>query len=186
MKIICINTSNSATSTTAKPYYHLRPDTAMLRNNETFFVPEFASNLTAQFATVYKINRIAKAIEPKFAPRCYTQISTAVIFTAQNLIVQNQPWDMATAFDHSFAIAPLFVDATQNITPTATINNENVEVLNQQEDVNNTIAHLSDFMTLKIGDIIAIPFTDTINVDIDDTVKVWINDENKLQEFDVK
>ena len=181
MKIICINNNNNSDDIS----YHLRPDTALLRNNETFFVPEFAEQLVAECAMVYKINRIAKAIEPKFAQRCYTQISMATIFTAKNLIQPNLPWEMATSFDHSFALSPLFIENLEATDFAVNLNSETVDTMKPKFDINRVIAHLSEFMTLKIGDLIALPITGEMNVAIDDKIIATLAD-TKLQEFDVK
>lgn len=185
MKIICINNNNNNNYLS----YHLRPDTALLRNNETFFVPEFAEQLVAECALVYKINRIVKAIEPKFAQRCYTQISIATIFTAKNLIVDKHPWEMATSFDHSFALSPRFIDLpTDNLTTThflVELNNLSVDTIQPKHDIINVIAQLSEFMTLKIGDLITMPITNEMSVQIDDKITTSLAG-TKLQEFDVR
>ena len=181
MKIICINNSSNSEIVS----YHLRPDTALLRNNETFFIPEFAENLVAQCALVYKINRIAKSIESKFAPRCYTQITMATIFTAKNLITANESWEMATSFDHSFALSPLFIENHEASSFEVEINGLTVDTIQPKHDINKVIARLSDFMTLKIGDLIALPVTPEISVKLDDTIASSLMG-TKLQEFDIR
>ena len=114
---------------------------------------------------VVKINKVGKHIQPQFAPKYYNQITVGIDFTARDLQSELKqkglPWEKAKAFDGS---APLgkFIDVSQfddiqNIDFSLKKNGELVQNGNTKDmlfKVNDIIAHVSKYFTLKIGDLI--------------------------------
>ena len=130
----------------------LKPDTALLRENKPFFLPDFSEQIEYECELVYRIGRIGKNISEKFAHRYYSEIALGVDFTARDLQAacrrQGAPWEVAKAFDNSAAISD-FIDISS-------VDDE----LNFSLSINGNVvqsASASDMIfsiDLKIGDLI--------------------------------
>lgn len=174
MKIICIGRNyrdhikefdNGEPS--AEPIYFLKPDTAMLRNNDTFYIPTFSQRVEYETELVVKINRVGKAISPRFAHKYYDEVGLGIDFTARDLqrnaIEAGLPWEQAKGFDRSAAISPRFLSLSelggdvQTLRFEMTLNGE-VRQSGFTGDmiwsVNELICYVSQFMTLRTGDLI--------------------------------
>ena len=175
MKIICIGRNyaehvrelDHTREIPKVPQFFLKPDTALLRNNEPFYIPSFSHDLHYETELVVKINRVAKCIDEKFAHRCYDEVGLGIDFTARDLqrecIAKGLPWEIAKAFDHSAAISPCFIPLTtlqhdiQNLHFEMALNGKTVQqghTENMIFGVNRLIAYVSQFITLKIGDLL--------------------------------
>ena len=175
MKIICIGRNyldhiselDNRRDAPAQPQFFCKPDTALLRNNDPFYVPSFSSDLHYETELVVKINRVAKAIEERFAHRCYDQVGLGIDFTARDIqrrcIAEGLPWEICKGFDHSAAVSPRFLDLAAIGGDAGRLNFEmslNGEVRQQGNTsqmifgVDRIISYVSQFMTLKIGDLI--------------------------------
>ncbi len=175
MKIICIGRNyvdhvaelNDGGTVPEAPIYFLKPDTALLRNNDPFYVPSFSNKVDYECELVVKINRVVKSLDEKFASRCYTEVGLGIDFTARDIqreaIAKGLPWEHCKAFDHSAALSPTFVSLeelggdVQNLHLELELNGE-VRQRGFTGDmifsVNEIISYVSQFMTLKIGDLI--------------------------------
>ncbi len=175
MKIICIGRNydehiaelNDGGTKPEQPLYFMKPDTALLRNNDPFYIPSFSSDLHYECELVVKINRVTKCIDRKFASRCYSEVGLGIDFTARDIqagaIRQGLPWEQCKAFDHSAAISPRFLSIEE---AGGDINNMQFEMelngeVRQSGDtkqmifsVDEIISYVSQFVTLKIGDLI--------------------------------
>lgn len=204
MKIICIGRNFSehakelGNETPTEPVIFCKPDTALLRNNDPFFIPDFSNDIHHEVEVVIKINRLGKNIQPKFADKYFDEIGLGIDFTARDL--QNDlranglPWEKAKAFDSSAAISKKFVKKEtlgdlKNLDFSLTINDELVQKGNTNQMLNNLeelICYVSKFFTLKIGDLI---FTGTppgvAPVKINDRLKGYIKDQ-EMFDFRVK
>lgn len=175
MKIICIGRNyvdhikelDHTDSTPKEPQYFMKPDTALLRNNDPFYIPSFSSQVDYECELVVKINRVAKYIDEKFAPRCYNEIGLGIDFTARDLqreaIAKGLPWEQCKAFDHSAALSPQFVELSDlggdinNLNFTMELNGEVRQsgfTGDMLFNVDRIINYVSQYMTLKIGDLI--------------------------------
>ncbi len=186
---------NNATPT--EPVVFLKPDTALLRNNKPFFIPDFTNELHYETELIIKFNRIGKNIEPRFAHRYYSEIGLGIDFTARDvqrkLKAEGKPWEISKAFDNS-AVIGNFLPATefediQNISFSLDINGKTVQQGNSKDmifPVNELIAYVSRFFTIKIGDIL---FTGTPvgvgKVAINDRLQGYIG-TNKMFDFNIK
>lgn len=161
MKLIVYHSVFQREST---PFYTLKPDTALLRNNNAFFIPDFSHEIQYTTCLVVKINKMGKCISPKFAHRYYQEFGIAVNFTAidvlKNSISKGLPHEAAYAFDNSSAISPVFINKSDlnpqfsfglkvndRWTQQATIS----ELVKNQDEL---ISEISKNITLKIGDYI--------------------------------
>lgn len=126
-------------------HYFLKPDTALLRNNDPFYLPDFAEEFTFATHVVVKITRLARAIEEKFAHRCYREVGLGIDFTAADLLrrcrAEGLPWEPAKGFDKSAALSPRFLP--KDGLPGGIL-----------ADIDRAVARLSHCMTLRMGDLI--------------------------------
>lgn len=149
-----------------EPIFFMKPDTALLRNNDPFYIPDFTNDLQYECELVVRINRLFKAVEPRFASKCYDEIGLGIDFTARDLQQKCRenglPWEISKAFDKSAAISPEFLPVcsfsdVNDLEFKLMINNEIRQVGITKHmifSIDNIISYLSQFMTLKIGDLI--------------------------------
>jgi len=171
MKIICIgrNYTNHIAELQnerpTEPVVFMKPDSAVLLKQHPFVLPEFSNEVHHEIELIVKINKVGKYIEPKFANKYYDEISVGIDFTARDLQDQLKskglPWEKAKAFDGSAVIGE-FVSKEQF----ASLDNVNFELLKNGAvaqkgnsslmlwKIDELVAYVSQFFTLKIGDII--------------------------------
>lgn len=171
MKIICIgrNYANHIAELQNErpdePVIFLKPDSAVLPDKAPFVIPDFSSDIHHEIEVIVKINKLGKYIDPKFAHKYYDEIGLGIDFTARD--VQNKlkekglPWEKAKAFDGSAIIGDFLPKnefiSTENITFELTNNGQTVQkgnTANMLWKIDEIIAYVSQFFTLKIGDII--------------------------------
>lgn len=203
MKIIAIGQNyvehnkelNSKHST--EPVVFMKPDTALLKNNKPFFIPDFSDNIHYETELIIKINRLGKNIARKYAYRYYSEIGLGVDFTARDLQAKQKeagkPWEISKSFDGSAVIGSFLpVDTLGNIQDIRfhmDLNGKTVQNGHSADmifPVDEIIAYVSQFFTLKIGDII---FTGTPvgvgKVSVGDQLQGYIFDQ-KMFDFKVK
>ncbi len=171
MKIICIgrNYTNHIAELQnerpTEPVVFMKPDSAVLLKQHPFVLPEFSNEVHHEIELIVKINKVGKYIEPKFAHKYYDEISVGIDFTARDLQDQLKskglPWEKAKAFDGSAVIGE-FVSKEQF----ASLDDVNFELLKNGAvaqkgnsslmlwKIDELVAYVSQFFTLKIGDII--------------------------------
>jgi 2-keto-4-pentenoate hydratase/2-oxohepta-3-ene-1,7-dioic acid hydratase in catechol pathway len=201
MKIICIggnyklHVQEMGSAMPSEPVFFLKPDSAILRNNQDFFIPDFSEEIHYELELVIKIDKIGKSISKKFAPRYYSSIGLGIDFTARDIqhkaMKNGLPWTKAKGFDKSAPISkfiPLKKDIN-DINFRLEKNNEVVQKANSSEmifSVDELICNISKYMTLKIGDLI---FTGTPSgvgkVEIGDSMKGYLEEE-LLLDFNIK
>ncbi len=170
MKIICIgrNYKNHIKELNSKipdqPVFFLKPESAVLRNN-IFFLPDFSNDVQYETELIIRISRLGKHIQSKFAYRYFDAIGIGIDITARDLQSkckkEGLPWEISKAFDGSAVLSefiPLseFEDINQ-IKFELIKNNELVQKGNSADIIFNfaeIIQYVSQFMTLKIGDLI--------------------------------
>ena len=171
MKIICIGRNYSAhakelgNNIPTEPVFFLKPDTAIPQKGHPFFIPDFTSNVHYEVELVIRINRLGKHIEERFAHKYYHEIGLGIDFTARDiqdtLKTKGLPWEKAKGFDGSAVISKEFISKDKldlsNIQFTLYKNNELVQEGHSSNMIfhfDKIIAFLSQFVTLKIGDLI--------------------------------
>ncbi len=204
MKIICIGRNYAKhagelnNEIPEEPVIFLKPDTALLRNNDPFFVPDFAADFHYETELVVKINKLGKNISKQFAHRYYNEIGMGIDFTARDLQSELKekglPWERAKAFDHSAAISKKFISVSsfkdiQNLNFRLIINDE-VRQTGYTGDmlfkVDEIIAYVSKFFTLKIGDLIYTGTPEGVgSVKIGDRFEVML-ENHKMMDFLIK
>ncbi len=90
MKIICIGRNyaehakelNNAIPT--EPVFFMKPDTALLKDSDPFYYPDFTKDLHHEIEIVIKINKVGKHIDEHFAHKYYDEIGLGIDFTARS------------------------------------------------------------------------------------------------------
>lgn len=203
MKIICIGKNylkhiqELDRKRPAEPVFFLKPDSAIIQRNRPFFLPDFSEEIHHEVELIFRICKVGKCIQTKFAHRYYDAIGLGIDFTARDLqrkcVSEGNPWEIAKAFDGSaviskFAPKEQFEDLN-NINFKLLLNNQCVQCGNSKDmifSIDEIISYVSQFITLKIGDII---FTGTPEgvgkVAIEDRLQAYIGEE-KFLDFKIK
>ena len=150
-----------------EPVFFIKPDTALLRNNDPFYLPDFSQDVQYECELVVRIDRVGRSIAEKFAHRYYREVGLGIDFTARDLqreaIAKGLPWEPAKAFDRSAALSPEFLPLAelggdvQNLRFELSVNGE----VRQQGftgdmlfSVDRIVAAVSQYTTLRMGDLI--------------------------------
>ncbi len=200
VKIICINNNidlNSLYQSTNELSYFFKPDSCLVLNNRSFYIPDFSDNITYSLNVVFKINRLGKNISKRFAYRYYNEIGLGISLTANDLLTEaiktNKPWDIATCFDYSSVIGDFinFETLESSNIINISIKTNNVEIWNNginniKENIDTAIEFISKQSTLKIGDYIYLPaFTSSKSLKIGDNLEGYLN-SSKLVCVEIK
>lgn len=203
MKIIAIGRNYSAhakelnNEVPTKPIIFLKPDTAVLKDNKPFYLPDFSSDIHYELEVVLKICKVGKHIAEKFAANYYDEIGLGIDFTARDLQAELKskglPWELAKAFDHSAVVSDFLPKSDF-----ANMNDLHFELQVNKEtrqkghtanilfSFDSIIAFVSQYITLKKGDLI---FTGTPEgvgqVKQGDQLEAWLEGK-QLINFGVK
>lgn len=180
----------------AVPMIFMKPDSAIIKNGKHFYVPDFLGRVDYEAEIVVRINKLGKSIPARFAHRYYDAITVGIDFTARDmqraLIQAGAPWELSKGFDGS-AVLGEFVPVADydidNVHFSLTIDDNVVQSASTAQmlfKVDEIIAYVSRFCTLKHGDLI---FTGTPAgsgpVSIGTHLKGFIGEE-KVLDFHVR
>lgn len=174
------------------PVIFTKADSALLKDNKPFFIPDFMGQIDYETELVVRICRLGKTIPARFAHRYYDAVTVGIDFTARQLQKrlreEGLPWELCKGFDHSAAIGEWVgtdnIADIQNLHFHLDINGKKVQEGHSADmlfKVDELIAYISTYFTLKTGDII---FTGTPAgvgpVQIDDHLEGYIEDRKVL------
>ena len=204
MKIICIGRNYVAhakelnNEVPDEPVFFMKPDSALLRNNDPFYLPGWTNDVHHEIELVIKIKRLGKNIGKRFAHRYYDEIGLGIDFTArdvqQKLKEKGLPWEKAKAFDQSAVLGSTFIDKNEfsdlkNISFRLLKNGNLVQDGNSSLmifDFDEIISQISRYITLKIGDLIYTGTPAGVGaVGIGDRLEGFLG-ERKLFDFEIK
>lgn len=170
MKIICIGRNYAKhieeleNEKPENPVIFLKPDSAILPKKNPFFIPPFSSNVHYEVEVLVKINKVGKFIDKKFAHKYYDEIGLGIDFTARDIQAKCKekglPWEKAKAFDGSAIIGEFYTKEEfdlENLQFQLYKNDELVQDGNTASmlwKIDELIAYVSQYFTLKKGDII--------------------------------
>lgn len=148
-----------------EPVIFLMPETALIRSNKPFFYPDFSNDIHYEVELVVKINKLGKNIGKKFAHRYYNEIGIGIDFTARDLQAKLKekglPWEKAKAFDGAAPLGEFIhkkdLPDVNNISFSLEKNGEVVQNGNSGNmifSIDEIIAQISQYFTLKIGDLV--------------------------------
>jgi 2-keto-4-pentenoate hydratase/2-oxohepta-3-ene-1,7-dioic acid hydratase in catechol pathway len=170
MKILCVGRNYSehakelGNAVPENPVIFSKPDTALLKNNEAFYLPSFSNDVHHEVELVIKINKVGKKIQEKFARNYFSEIGLGIDFTARDvqseLKAKGLPWELAKAFDGSAPIGN-FINMEnmdlKNIDFSLQKNGQMVQKGNTAQMIfsfEQIVSFVSQYFTLKVGDLI--------------------------------
>ena len=183
-----------------KPEEHvvlLKAETSLLKDKKPFFLPEELGQVDYETELVVRICRLGKSIPQRFAHRYYDAVTCGIDFTARDLQRECRekglPWTLCKGFDGAAVIGEWVpVEKFRDIQAIhfhLDINGTTVQegcTSDMLYGVDELIAYISQWFTLKTGDLI---YTGTPMgvgpVHIDDHLEGWL-EERKVLEFNVK
>ena len=168
MKIVYIQLPTTAQE---QPLLYIKPDTAVHNRELPLYIPDFTGDLRAQVVLMVKLSKQGKCILEKFASKYYEQLSLGLALTAydrqQQLQATANPWELATSFDNSMVVG--------NFQPIEHLQQEDTAILSQDGQVLEqlplqpalqllplALRIVSEYMTLRTGDLVALPLTNTL------------------------
>jgi 2-keto-4-pentenoate hydratase/2-oxohepta-3-ene-1,7-dioic acid hydratase in catechol pathway len=171
MKIICIGLNyrkhaiEMGRPFPSEPVVFLKPDSSILKNNKPFFLPGFSSMIQYETEVVIKISKLGKGISAKFAHRYYDELTLGIDITARDIQNRNSsaglPWELSKCFDGAAPLGRFIpVSTVKNINKVEfrlEINKKVVQEGNTADmifSINEIIVYVSQFFTLKTGDLI--------------------------------
>jgi len=171
MKIICIGRNYAAhieeleNEKPDDPVIFIKPDSSVLPKSHPFIIPEFTNDVHYEVEILVKIKKVGKYIQTKYAHKYYDEIGLGIDFTARDLQAQLKakglPWEKAKGFDGATLIGQKWFDKSEinleNLNFSLHRNDEKVQDGNTKLmlwKIDEIITHVSQFFTLKIGDII--------------------------------
>lgn len=188
---------HSTLSKTDKPVIFIKADSSLLKDHKPFFIPDFMGRIDYETELVVRICRLGKSIPQRFASRYYDAVTVGIDFTARDM--QNEmrekglPWDICKGFDGAATIGE-WVDVSkfrdiQAIHFHLDINGKTVQegcTSDMLYKVDEIIAYISQFYTLKTGDILYTGTPAGVGpVHIDDHLEGYLEDR-KVLEFNCK
>lgn len=170
MKFICVgrNYSNHAKELNNEipkdPVLFIKPDTALARAGDDWYIPEFTENLQHEVEVLIKISKVGKYIQPEFAGNYYSEIGLGIDFTARDLQdrlkEKGLPWEKSKAFDRSALIGNFVSKEKFNLDNLnfSLVKNGNIQQKGNTSEMifsfDYLISYISQYFTLKMGDII--------------------------------
>lgn len=183
-----------------KPEEHvifIKADSALLKDSKPFFLPDELGRIDYETELVVRICRLGKSIPQRFAHRYYDAVTVGIDFTARDLQnklrAEGKPWELCKGFDGSAAIGEwVSVEKFRDIQAIhfhLDINGNTVQEGCSSDmlfKVDEIIAYISQWFTLKTGDILYTGTPAGVGpVHIDDHLTGWLEDR-KVLEFYVK
>lgn len=198
MKIICIGMNyrrhaiEMGRPYPSEPVVFMKPDSSLLKKNKPFFLPGFSNDIQYELEVVVKISKLGKSISPKFASRYYDEITAGIDITARDIQTRLSksmlPWEISKGFDGSAPVGDFIPVSSagdiRNLDFRLEINDLIVQQANTSDmifGVDELIAYISQYFTLKTGDLI---FTGTPSgvgpLRRNDHLVAWIGDKPLL------
>lgn len=197
MKIFCIGRNYRAhakemnAALPEQPLFFMKPDTALLKGEE-FYIPNFTNDLHYECELVVRISRVGKNIQEEFAHKYYEEIGLGIDFTARDLQTEcktnSWPWELAKSWENSAPIGHTWIQKSDldlnNIQFSLLLNDREVQNGNSSDmifKIDTLIAYLSQFNTLKVGDLIYTGTPEGVGpVKIGDQLKGSINGKETI------
>ena len=148
-----------------EPVIFMKPDSALLKDSKPFFIPDFCEQVDYETEMVVRICRLGKNISERFAHRYYDAVTVGIDFTARDLQrkfrAEGKPWELCKGFDSSAAIGDWGsvekLGDIQKVNFHLDSDGKTVQQGNTADmlfSVDQIIAYVSRFCTLKIGDLL--------------------------------
>jgi len=170
MKIICVGRNyvdhikELSNDKPTDPVIFIKPDTALLEDSN-FYYPSFSKDVHYELELVFKIGKVGKNIEAKFAHKYIDSYGLGIDFTARDLQYKLKekglPWEKSKAFNGSAFVSKMLPFKSSLIENTIDFHlnlNENLVQSGNSSlmiwNVFELIEDISKYFTLKTGDYI--------------------------------
>ena len=171
MKIFCVGRNYAdhakelGNAVPDEPVIFMKPKTALLQTNAPFYYPEFSNELHYEAEVVLRICKNGKYVEEQKAAKYYDVFTIGIDFTARDIQAELKkkglPWEKAKAWDNSAVIGKWIVFTPELLARPIQFslqkNKEEVQTGNTADMIfsfNTIIAHISQYFSLNIGDLI--------------------------------
>ncbi len=180
-----------------EPVIFTKADSAVLKDHKPFFIPDHMGRIDYETEIVVRISKLGKNISERFAHRYYDAVTVGIDFTARELQKklrsEGKPWDLCKGFDGSAALGEwVSIEKFRDIQAIhfhLDINGNTVQegcTSDMLYRVDQLIAYISQYFTLKTGDILYTGTPAGVGpVHIDDHLEGYIEDR-KVLEFNCK
>ncbi len=180
-----------------EPVIFTKADSAVLKDHKPFFIPDHMGRIDYETEIVVRISKLGKNISERFAHRYYDAVTVGIDFTARELQkklrAEGKPWDLCKGFDGSAVLGEwVSLDKFRDIQALhfhLDINGNTVQegcTSDMLYRVDQLIAYISQYFTLKTGDILYTGTPAGVGpVHIDDHLEGYIEDR-KVLEFNCK
>ncbi|HEY0055505.1 MAG TPA: fumarylacetoacetate hydrolase family protein [Pedobacter sp.] len=179
------------------PVIFMKPDTAVLKDNKPFYLPDFSEEIHHEIELVLKVSKEGKHISEKFAGNYFEELGLGIDFTARDIQQRHKekglPWELAKSFDNSAPVSRFIPKVSYqhlyNLNLKLDVNGRTVQQGNTKDllfSFEQLIVFISQYITLKKGDLI---FTGTPagvgKVNIGDRLTGYLENE-KLLDFEIR
>ncbi len=171
MKIFCVgrnyvdHAKELGNAVPEEPVIFMKPKSALMQSNAPFYYPEFSNELHYEAEVVLRICKNGRYVDEATATDYYDAFTIGIDFTARDIQAELKkkglPWEKAKAWDNS-AVIGKWISFTPELLETPIEfslqkNKEVVQVGNTADMIfsfNEIIAHISQFFSLNIGDLV--------------------------------
>lgn len=173
------------------PVVFMKPPTALLKNGQPFYYPEFSKDVHYEGEVVLRIGKNGKKISPKFAQKYIESYTLGFDFTARDLQALQKkngwPWEIAKGFDGSAFIGD-FQEFSPESMPIKFHITKNGEVVQRGDtsmlifNFEEIISYISQLFTLQQGDLIYTGTPQGVGpVQIGDVIEGFISNKAVVQ-----
>lgn len=134
----------------------IHPDSAMILPGRPLFMPEWGENWEVRLHPAVKIGRLGKNIAPKFASRYFDGFTLACRVTLPDAD-STRLRGVISGMDSSLFHGEWQPADTADADHTVNLNGSDIALSRLSEVISEAIAKVSEYMTLKMGDIILLP-----------------------------
>jgi len=168
MKIFCIgrnyvNHAKELNNPVPKsPLVFMKPPTALLKDPNVFYIPDFSENIHYEAEVVLKMSKNGKSIQPAFALDYIECVTIGIDFTARDvqskLKEKGHPWEIAKGFDGS-ALVGSWKEFNREYPIEFSLQKDGMTVQNGNTselifNFTRLICHVSTYFTIQKGDLI--------------------------------
>ena len=175
----------------------MKNDSSLLKGNKPYYLPYFSKEIVGGAELVFRISRLGRNIQEKFAHRYYDAVALGMGLTAadlqRRLMAEGKPWEISKAFDGSAVISDFVsleeIGDKDALSFSLEIGGVQVQTGNARDmrfSIDKIIAYVSQFFTLKIGDLIYTGTPAGAALLAKDTRVVGRIGERKLLDFNIK
>lgn len=167
---------------------YLLADSAFLKNNKPFFLPEEGAPYAAYSALVAPVTRVGKTISRRFASRYYSDILPAVLFRAEGDIrtLSDEKCLLTNALSFDGALNTGFPAKGETIVWMNGDDRVECNIAEIKPLINLWIEQLSIRNTLRTGDLLAFPVAQLTEVLQEDMKIEASSDGQQLMKFFIK